>query len=401
MVTVTFTVSSTAPVTGITVDWGDGSSADSLPGSAISDTHVYSSTGNVMSQTFTITVTATNSAGPGSGMTSETVNDLPPVVTIINVSPNPANTGQMVTATFTSIDSDGTVSTISVDWGDGSAPDALAASATSDTHIYAITGSFTITITATDNSGSTGKATATENVTSVTTTPVKLTFQGFDLDDFDNGVGQLQVLVNGNLVVDIPAGLNHLSGSGDFTPYRNTWVNFGPFDITNFVIQGQNTIVFMSPPPGHFGLIRNVTIVQGDTVLLRVSGSRFVNAFHSVTFTFSIPPLVITSFTASNSTPFVEEPVIFTASYTGGTAPFTCTFRFGDDESSSVIGTSGTCSVTHDFDSSGTFNVTVVVKGSSTSDRVSSRINVTAVQSNNSLNSLASPTWTFAASSRE
>jgi len=157
----------------------------------------------------------------------------------------------------------------------------------------------------------------------------------------------------------------------------------------------------MSPPPGHFGLIRNVTIVQGDTVLLRVSGSRFVNAFHSVTFTFSIPPLVITSFTASNSTPFVEEPVIFTASYTGGTAPFTCTFRFGDDESSSVIGTSGTCSVTHDFDSSGTFNVTVVVKGSSTSDRVSSRINVTAVQSNNSLNSLASPTWTFAASSRE
>ena len=225
MVTVTFTVSSTAPVTGITVDWGDGSSADSLPGSAISDTHVYSSTGNVMSQTFTITVTATNSAGPGSGMTSETVNDLPPVVTIINVSPNPANTGQMVTATFTSIDSDGTVSTISVDWGDGSAPDALAASATSDTHIYAITGSFTITITATDNSGSTGKATATENVTSVTTTPVKLTFQGFDLDDFDNGVGQLQVLVNGNLVVDIPAGLNHLSGSGDFTPYRNTWVN--------------------------------------------------------------------------------------------------------------------------------------------------------------------------------
>jgi hypothetical protein len=56
---------------------------------------------------------------------------------------------------FSAVDSDGTISSISVNWGDGSAPDMLAGSATSDTHSYTRAGSFTIIITGTDNSGST------------------------------------------------------------------------------------------------------------------------------------------------------------------------------------------------------------------------------------------------------
>ncbi len=54
---------------------------------------------------------------------------------------------------------------------------------------------------------------------------VLLTFTGSELDDFDNGVGQLNVLVNSQLLVDIPAGLNHLTGSGDYDSY-NTAVFF-------------------------------------------------------------------------------------------------------------------------------------------------------------------------------
>jgi len=65
-----------------------------------------------------------------------------------------------------------------------------------------------------------------------------LTFTGFAVDDFDNGIGQLDVLVNGQLVVDLPAGLNHLTGTGDYQPYENAIVNFGPFDITNLVVDG-------------------------------------------------------------------------------------------------------------------------------------------------------------------
>ncbi len=213
---------------------------------------------------------------------------------------------------------------------------------------------------------------------STSAAPVLLTFQGFNLDDFDNGVGQFQVFVNGHFVVDIPAGLNHLNGTGDFVKYENTWVKFGPFDITNFVIQGQNTIVFIDPTPfDHFGLVRNVTIVQGNTLLLHVAGARGVFPGHSVTYTFSIPPLVITSFTVSSATPVVDQSVTFTATYTGGTAPFRCIFSFGDFEFAFVSGVNGTCSATHDYDYSGTFHALVIVKGASTSDLQKAQLTIT------------------------
>ncbi len=163
-VSVTFAVSSSTSITGVSVNWGDGSTPDSLPGAATSDTHVYSSTGSSKTQTFTITVTATNSAGNGSGSTTETVNDRPPSVTISGVAPNPANTGATVNVNFSATDPDGTISSISVNWGDGSPPDNLPGTATSDAHSYASPGSFTMTVTATDNSGSTGQSTGSVTV---------------------------------------------------------------------------------------------------------------------------------------------------------------------------------------------------------------------------------------------
>jgi hypothetical protein len=163
-VTVAFTVSSSTTVTAISVNWGDGTSPDSLPGTARSDSHFYASTGTVRSRTFTITVTATNSAGSGSGTTTETVNDKPPTVTVNSITPNPANTGSLVTASFSATDADGTISSIAVNWGDGSAIDNLPGTANSDTHTYSANGVFTITITATDNSGSTSQGTGSETV---------------------------------------------------------------------------------------------------------------------------------------------------------------------------------------------------------------------------------------------
>src|SRR5947207_13150711 len=97
-----------------------------------------------------------------------------------------------------------------------------------------------------------------------------LTFNGSDLDDFDSGVGQLHVLVNGQLVADIPAGLNHPIGTRDYQPYQNSAVEFGPFDITSLLVSGQNTILVRDPPSfDHFGVVRTVRIVQGSSILLR------------------------------------------------------------------------------------------------------------------------------------
>src|SRR5947208_10132730 len=172
-VTVTFTVSSTTSVSGVTVNWGDGTT-DILAGSARSDIHLYTSTRNVQTRTFTIAVTATNAAGSGSAATNVSVNDQPPTITLTGVYPNPANTGTTVTATFSSTDSDGTVSSISVNWGDGTSVHNLAGTATSDTHAYPVSGNFTITIVATDDSGSISQATRLESVKPASTTPYAL-----------------------------------------------------------------------------------------------------------------------------------------------------------------------------------------------------------------------------------
>jgi len=67
-----------------------------------------------------------------------------------------------------------------------------------------------------------------------------------------------------------------------------------------------------------------------------------------------------TTFTASTSTPAVNGAVTFTATTTGGTAPYTITWSFGD-------GTTGTgASVTHTYSSAQSFTVTENVTDSST-----------------------------------
>src|SRR5207245_593341 len=80
------------------------------------------------------------------------------------------------------------------------------------------TGTAAITASYPGDASHTGSSgTASVSVNPVTTTHVILTFQGFNLDDFDNGVGQLQIQVNGVNVTDIP----HFPGTGDYAPYTN------------------------------------------------------------------------------------------------------------------------------------------------------------------------------------
>ncbi len=218
------------------------------------------------------------------------------------------------------------------------------------------------------------------NVRSVPPVKTTLTFAGFDLDDFENGLGQFQVLVNGQLVADIPAGLNQLTGSDDYLPYQNVWVNFGPFDISSFVVQGQNTIVIRDPQTSdHFGRVRNLMIMQGDTLLLNASRNRGIDTELTVTYTFSNPLLVLTGFSASSTTFSTEQSVGFTASFTGGTGPFKCIFRFGDYSSAVVTAADGTCTTTHTFGDPGNFTARVIIIGSSTSDIVRGALPLTIV----------------------
>jgi PKD repeat protein len=119
------------------------------------DTHTYASTGSSKSESFTINATAIDNSGSTTTvLKTETVNDRLPSVTLASLSPDHVETSQTVTVNFSAVDSDGTISSINVNWGDGSAPDVLSGLAKSDTHSYTKAGSFAIIITATDNSGS-------------------------------------------------------------------------------------------------------------------------------------------------------------------------------------------------------------------------------------------------------
>jgi PKD repeat protein len=168
---VTLTISATDPdgtVTAIKVAWGDGT-IDSLSGTATSDTHSYGSTGTSTSKSFTITVNATdNSGSTGKYSSPVTVSDRPPVITFAS-SPASVSTGQTVTVSITSSDPDGTISSTTVDWGDGTI-DPLPGAPQRDTHQYTSTGSagsktFIIAITVKDNSGSTSaQSTSTVSV---------------------------------------------------------------------------------------------------------------------------------------------------------------------------------------------------------------------------------------------
>jgi hypothetical protein len=199
---------------------------------------------------------------------------------------------------------------------------------------------------------------------------VLLSFSGFDVDDWDNGVGQLQVFVNGNLVVDIPAGLNGLTGSGDFQLYDNVNINFGPFDITSYLTNGQNTILFKDANPSdHFAVVSNVVIKQDGNTLLKQSRSRGVYPAFSFSYTFAFPLGPTTSISTSITSLAISgnQPLLYSAAYTGS-GSFSCVFSFGEGQQVNVASVDGTCLTWHQYSSPGTFNITVAVTPTSQND---------------------------------
>jgi len=152
-----------------TVNWGDGTT-DTISGPPSTDSHTYSLTNGPPSATFTITVTVHDNSGSTSSATpSITVTDQQPLITWTP----PAATslsGQAVTAAISTSDPDGTVTSVTVNWGDGKV-DTLTSGTTTGSHTYSLANSatsatYTITVTVVDNNGSTKTATSSITVQS-------------------------------------------------------------------------------------------------------------------------------------------------------------------------------------------------------------------------------------------
>ncbi|MGH7461808.1 MAG: DNA/RNA non-specific endonuclease, partial [Longimicrobiales bacterium] len=137
----------------LTFSWTFG---DGTPGTGTSPTHTYTDNG-----TFTVTVTATDSFGASSSAsTTVTVNNAAPHITAFTGPAGPHLIGAQITAQGTYTDAGaGDTHSATVNWGDGSTSTVPAdAGAFSATHAYTQSGSFTISVTLTDDDG--GSATA-------------------------------------------------------------------------------------------------------------------------------------------------------------------------------------------------------------------------------------------------
>jgi PKD repeat protein len=124
-------------------NFGDGNS-----GTGSSPTHTYQSDG-----TFTVTLTVTDDRGAtNTASTTATITPAPIPPSANAGGPYSGVVGSMIGFDGTaSSDADGTIASYSWDFGDGGV-----ASGPSPTHSYSVDGSFTVTLTVTDNDGLTG-----------------------------------------------------------------------------------------------------------------------------------------------------------------------------------------------------------------------------------------------------
>ncbi|MGB3542609.1 PKD domain-containing protein [Rubrivirga sp.] len=125
----------TQPVT-TTWQWGDGTT-----GAGMSSSHAFSAPG-----TYTVTAMAMNQGGEDSESCLVTVEDepIPPTLAGCRATPSTVNAGEQVTVNATATEAD----EIMVDFGDGTMASTLPAR-----HAYSSTGSYTVTITATNQYG--------------------------------------------------------------------------------------------------------------------------------------------------------------------------------------------------------------------------------------------------------
>src|SRR6184192_1985107 len=152
-----FTSTSTDPdgtVVGWSWSFGDGATA-----TVANPSHTYATSG-----TYTVSLTATDNSG-GTGSTSQSITVTPP-----NTPPTAAFTqsctGLACSFTSTSTDADGSV--VAWSWSFG---DAATATVANPSHTYAAGGTYTVNLTATDNSGGTGSTSHGVTVTPPNTPP--------------------------------------------------------------------------------------------------------------------------------------------------------------------------------------------------------------------------------------
>src|SRR5436309_2750679 len=253
----------------------------------------------------------------------------PPLSAIFSYNPSSPQVGQQVT--FSASASGGTTP-YSFSWSFG---DGASGTGSSTTHTYSSAGTFNVILTVKDSSSPQQTATSQQSV-SVSSPPPSLT-ASFVYSPSTPQVGQ-QVTFTASV-------------SGGTAPYTDSWsfgdgsTGTGPSVTHTYSSAGSFTVTLTVKDSG----VPQQTVTSQKTVTVT-----------------NPPPPLSASFTYSPSSPQVGQTVSFTGSASGGTSPYSYSWSFGD-------GSTGTgSSVTHTYASTGTFNVVLTVKDSSSPQQTAS-----------------------------
>lgn len=147
----------------VTVSWGDGSLSQSLGAFTGNDvvSHVFTRAG-----TFTISATLTDSSGNiNTVSTSVTVIPVPKPTIIITPSPVPGHAGSQTTLSVQVTVPVGIgVQDMKIDFGDGTSSDLGGATSAAVPHVYTAVGTYTVTVTILDTTGTTTTGTAVVSI---------------------------------------------------------------------------------------------------------------------------------------------------------------------------------------------------------------------------------------------
>ena len=148
------------PIISSTINFGDGSATVSGTTSSLTAPHTYSLPG-----TFTVTATVKDSVGATASTTQQVVVARATPTVALSVTPLSGKTVLKVTASLQSSSPDGTISSSTLNFGDGT-PAVTGTTATlTASHTYYVPGTFKVTGTVTDSLGATALATKSVTVT--------------------------------------------------------------------------------------------------------------------------------------------------------------------------------------------------------------------------------------------
>ena len=331
-------VNETRAIRSVSIAFGDGQTRALGAVTAATVTHTYGSAG-----AYTVTVTATDIAGfvVSSSIVVEVVR-APGIPVTLAVDPADPVAGQPVTVTVTVTPPPGApaVRDVVVEFGDGSADASLGAVSGSRTvaHVYASQGSYTVTVTVTDDLSR--RSAASQGVTVAEAPAVQVTLAAAPAEPV---AGQAVTIT---VTVTPPAGAPAV---------RDVVLNFGDDseDASLGAVSGSRTVSHVYATQGSYIVTATVT----DDLGRRSTASQGVTVAEA--------PAVQVTLAAAPAEPVAGQAVTITVTVTpppGAPAVRDVVVEFGDGSADASLGAvSGSRTVPHVYPTRGSYIVTATV----------------------------------------